>query len=245
MLGRELVTRRARGFSPLPVRLGFRAPDLLAVGAHLKNTVAVSRGENVFISQHIGDLETKESLDAFHRGVRDMLSMFAVTPVRVVSDLHPDYLSTGFAQSAGFPLVAVQHHHAHVASCMAENGLRGTRPRHLMGWDRVRDRRHDLGRRVPSDRRRIVRACRRVESGSLCREEKKPSGNPAGRPSGSSSRCSARRFSGGVTCIRSCHSQATPERAPHDARARGERAVHDKRREALRRRRVHRRDCSR
>jgi hydrogenase maturation protein HypF len=126
MLGRELVTRRARGFSPLPVRLGFRAPEMLAVGAHLKNTVAVSRGENVFISQHIGDLETKESLDAFHRGVRDMLSLFSVTPVRVVSDLHPDYLSTGFAQSAGFPLVTVQHHHAHVASCMAENGLRGT-----------------------------------------------------------------------------------------------------------------------
>ena len=126
MLGRELVTRRARGFSPLPIRLGFRAPDLLAVGAHLKNTVAVSRGENVFISQHIGDLETKESLDAFHRGVRDMLSMFSVTPVRVVSDMHPDYLSTGFAQSAGFPLITVQHHHAHVASCMAENGLRGT-----------------------------------------------------------------------------------------------------------------------
>jgi hydrogenase maturation protein HypF len=126
MLGRELVTRRARGFSPLPVRLGFRAPEMLAVGAHLKNTVAVSKGENVFISQHIGDLETKESLDAFHRGVSDMLSMFSVTPVRVVSDLHPDYLSTGFAKSAGFPLVTVQHHHAHVASCMAENGLRGT-----------------------------------------------------------------------------------------------------------------------
>ena len=126
MLGRELVIRRARGFSPLPVRLGYRAPDMLAVGAHLKNTVAVSRGENVFISQHIGDLETKESLDAFHKGVNDMLSMFSVRPVCVVSDLHPDYLSTGFAQSAGFPLVSVQHHHAHVASCMAENGLRGT-----------------------------------------------------------------------------------------------------------------------
>jgi len=126
ILGRELVTRRARGFSPLPVRLGHETPEMLAVGAHLKNTVAVSRGENVFISQHIGDLETKESLDAFHRGVSDMLSMFAVTPSRVVSDLHPDYLSTGFAKSAGFPLVTVQHHHAHVVSCMAENGLRGT-----------------------------------------------------------------------------------------------------------------------
>ncbi len=126
MLGRELVTRRARGFSPLPVALEFRAPQLLAVGAHLKNAIAVSRGENVFISQHIGDLGTNDSLDAFKRGVKDMLSMFDVTPERVVSDLHPDYLSTGFARSAGIPHVSIQHHHAHIASCMAENALRGT-----------------------------------------------------------------------------------------------------------------------
>jgi hydrogenase maturation protein HypF len=125
MLGRELVTRRARGFSPLPVHIGFEAPAMVAVGAHLKNAVAVSRGDNVFISQHIGDLETRESLDAFHRGVSDMMSMFAVKPLRIVSDLHPDYLSTRFAKSSGFPLVSVQHHHAHIASCMAENGIRG------------------------------------------------------------------------------------------------------------------------
>jgi hydrogenase maturation protein HypF len=125
MLGRELVTRRARGFSPLPVRIGFEAPALVAVGAHLKNTVAVSRGENVFLSQHIGDLETRESLDAFQKGVKDMTRMFDVRPLRIVSDMHPDYLSTRFARSAGFPLVTVQHHHAHIASCMAENGLRG------------------------------------------------------------------------------------------------------------------------
>ena len=125
MVGRELVTRRARGFSPLPVRLGYEAPPMLAVGAHLKNSVAVSRGKNVFVSQHIGDLETEESLGAFHRSVSDMLAMFAVTPAFVVSDMHPDYLSTAFAASAPYPRIAVQHHHAHIASCMAENGLRG------------------------------------------------------------------------------------------------------------------------
>ena len=126
MLGRELVTRRARGFAPLPVRLGFEAPQMLAVGAHMKSTVAVSRGENVFISQHIGDLGTSDSLEAFKRAVKDMKFMFDVGPERVVSDLHPDYLSTGFARSAGIPHVSVQHHQAHIASCMAENGLTGT-----------------------------------------------------------------------------------------------------------------------
>ena len=130
MLGRELVTRRARGFSPLPISPGFRAPQMLAVGAHLKNAVAVSRGDNVFISQHIGDLGTSDSLEAFKRGVKDMLSMFDVTPERVVSDIHPDYLSTvfagKFAKTSGIPHVSIQHHQAHIASCMAENGLKGT-----------------------------------------------------------------------------------------------------------------------
>ena len=126
MLGRELVTRRARGFSPLPVRLAREAPAMLAVGAHLKNSVAVSRGKDVFVSQHIGDLETEESLGAFHRSLGDMLAMFAVKPEYVVSDMHPDYLSTGYAVSAPYPRIAVQHHHAHIASCMAENGIAGS-----------------------------------------------------------------------------------------------------------------------
>ncbi len=133
MLGRELVMRRARGFAPLPIALGFPAGNTLAVGGHLKNTVAVSRGDNVFISQHIGDLETAQSLEAFHRSVADLEAMFDVSPGRVVSDMHPDYLSTGFAKSTGLPLVAVQHHHAHIASCMAENALRG--PALGISWD--------------------------------------------------------------------------------------------------------------
>ncbi|HTO95023.1 MAG TPA: carbamoyltransferase HypF [Bacteroidota bacterium] len=125
VLGRELLMRRARGFAPLPVTLHEPGAGMLAVGAHLKNTVAVSRGNNVFISQHLGDLETEQSLAAFHRSIADLKSMFDVAPLRVVSDMHPDYLSTGFARSSGLPLVAVQHHHAHIAACMADNDVRG------------------------------------------------------------------------------------------------------------------------
>lgn len=125
MLGRELIMRRARGFSPLPVTLGTPMADTLAVGAHLKNTVAVSKGRNVFISQHIGDLTSKQSLDAFRTALADMQGMFNVAPKSVVSDLHPDYLSTQFARASGLPHELVQHHYAHVASCMAENGLEG------------------------------------------------------------------------------------------------------------------------
>ncbi|HTY57664.1 MAG TPA: carbamoyltransferase HypF [Bacteroidota bacterium] len=133
MAGRELVMRRARGFAPLPLTPGFPAGRMLAVGAHLKNTVAVARDENVFISQHIGDLETAQSLEAFHRSVTDLQAMFDVAPDRVVSDMHPDYLSTSFARSTGLPHIAVQHHHAHIASCMAENSLRG--PVLGIAWD--------------------------------------------------------------------------------------------------------------
>jgi len=124
-LGRELVMRRARGFAPLPVPLHASAEGMLAVGAHLKNTVAVSRGTNVFLSQHLGDLETEQSLAAFRRSIADLTSMFDVKPVRVVSDMHPDYLSSGFARASGLPVVTVQHHHAHIAACMADNDLRG------------------------------------------------------------------------------------------------------------------------
>jgi hydrogenase maturation protein HypF len=125
VLGRELLLRRARGYSPLPVGLVADAPPLLAVGAHLKNTVAVAKGANVFLSQHIGDLESKPSRDAFERAIADMEQMFDVEPAAVVSDLHPEYSSTQFALGLSLPRIAVQHHFAHVASCMADNQLTG------------------------------------------------------------------------------------------------------------------------
>jgi hydrogenase maturation protein HypF len=125
MMGRELVMRRARGYAPLPVPLSSRITDAIAVGAHLKNTIAVSNGQNIFVSQHIGDLDTPESLGSFRRTLTDFRSLFDVHPVQVVADLHPDYLSTQEAEASGLPVVHVQHHHAHIASCMAENQLEG------------------------------------------------------------------------------------------------------------------------
>ena len=125
MLHRELVLRRARGYAPLPVHLGRMLPESTAVGAHLKNTVAYARGSDVFVSQHIGDLETAESFDAFRSTLRSLGEAYAMKPVHVAADMHPDYLSTGYAHTLDLPVIPVQHHHAHVLSCMAENRLEG------------------------------------------------------------------------------------------------------------------------
>ncbi|MGB5873096.1 MAG: carbamoyltransferase HypF [Bacteroidota bacterium] len=126
MMDRELVLRRARGYAPLPLPLPTPVPDLLAVGAHLKSTVAAARGNQVFISQHLGDLETEESYRAFERETRSLQELYRISPTQVVSDAHPDYLSTAFARETGLPLHLVQHHYAHVTSCMADNALEGT-----------------------------------------------------------------------------------------------------------------------
>jgi hydrogenase maturation protein HypF len=170
MLDRELVLRRARGYAPLPIQLRsaecemrnaargdarptnaqkseIRNPKseiVLAVGAHLKNTVALSVGNQVFISQHIGDLETEQAYSAFLRVIADFKNLYEVRPQIIAADLHPDYLSTKFAlerqspalhesKNAGDPhavpeagapqIIQVQHHIAHVLSCMAENEI--------------------------------------------------------------------------------------------------------------------------
>ncbi|MFZ4620163.1 MAG: carbamoyltransferase HypF [Bacteroidota bacterium] len=122
--GREMVIRRARGLAPLPVLLPQDpGTTVLAVGAHLKNTVALNVGRSVFVSQHIGDLETEQSLDAFKRTIADFKTMYAVTPEYVVTDKHPEYLSTQYAGELNIPVKQVQHHAAHIFSCMAENHL--------------------------------------------------------------------------------------------------------------------------
>jgi len=123
--GREMVLRRARGYAPLPVHLKAPLPCVLAVGAHLKDTVALSVGQEAFISQHIGDLETSEARSAFQAVAADLLRLHKATPEVVACDLHPDYLSskyaTQLAAQVDAPLHPVQHHWAHVLSCMAEN----------------------------------------------------------------------------------------------------------------------------
>jgi len=144
MCGREMMLRRARGYAPLPIQLKIRnrkSKNILAVGAHLKNTVAFKIADNIFVGQHIGDLETKEAYAAFRRTCADLPRLYDANIDVVACDMHPDYLSTkhsdDIAGRAGSPLpagngahgvtrptkVEVQHHWAHVAACMAENQI--------------------------------------------------------------------------------------------------------------------------
>lgn len=132
-LGREMVLRRARGYAPLPVRVGRALPRVLAVGSHLKNTVAIALGQNVYLSQHIGDLDTAESRQAFENAIADLCRLYRFEPDCIACDLHPDYASTSWAREQGKPVVAVQHHMAHAASCAAENDVRG--PYLAVVWD--------------------------------------------------------------------------------------------------------------
>ncbi len=131
--GRESVVRRARGYAPLPVRTGRELRRVLAVGAHLKSTVAVAAGRQVFLSQHIGDLDTHEARIAFERAIADLARLYRFEPEIVACDLHPDYASTHWALAQGLPVVRVQHHQAHVAACAAENDIRG--PYLGVSWD--------------------------------------------------------------------------------------------------------------
>jgi hydrogenase maturation protein HypF len=131
--GRELVLRRARGYSPLPVELPQPVPTIIAAGSHLKNTAAVGSGNRAFISQHIGDMDTVQAYEAYQRVIDDFQQLYELHPKAVACDLHPDYRSTRYAESLGLPVVHVQHHYAHVLSCMAENHLEA--PVLGVSWD--------------------------------------------------------------------------------------------------------------
>lgn len=125
--GNEIIIRRARGFVPKPIIIEKELPITLAVGGHLKNTVALSINNYVILSQHIGDLETFESIKAFEKVIKDFLRFFDVKPEYIISDLHPDYISTQFAEQFSeennVKLLKVQHHLAHILSVMAENHI--------------------------------------------------------------------------------------------------------------------------
>lgn len=133
MAGREMVMRRARGFAPLPVMLEEEMPTVLGVGAHQKNTVALSVGKQVFLSQHIGDLETVQASAAFERVVESLEDLYEVKPEIVACDLHPNYISTEYANRVSGHPMRVQHHYAHVLACMAENGVKA--PALGVTWD--------------------------------------------------------------------------------------------------------------
>jgi hydrogenase maturation protein HypF len=136
MAGREMILRRARGYVPLPISMDADLanldgaanaplrPGVLAVGAHMKNAIALMAGPNAFLSQHIGDLDTPEAVAAFRRAIDDFQTLFTGQPQQIAADAHPDYFSTRFAKQNGRSMIGVQHHLAHVLSCMADNELK-------------------------------------------------------------------------------------------------------------------------
>ena len=124
--GRTQLVRRSRGYAPQPLPLVTAAPrPILAVGAELKSTVAVTVGAGVVASHHIGDLEHLATYRSFLQAIDHLCALYAVTPAVVAHDLHPEYLSTKLATDLDLPAVPVQHHHAHVASCLTEHGRAG------------------------------------------------------------------------------------------------------------------------
>lgn len=148
--GAPQLVRRSRGFAPRPLRLAGPAPSVLAVGPHLKNTVTLIVGDEAFLSQHVGDLGNAVAADAHARVVQDFLALYAAAPVAVAHDLHPDYASTAWllaaraagarpgapewqARLAAARPIAVQHHHAHLAACLAEHRHEG--PALGVTWD--------------------------------------------------------------------------------------------------------------
>ncbi len=121
-----MLLRRARGYAPRPVWLGRGEAEVLACGAQLKNTLCLTRAGFALPSQHLGDLENYETLQFFQETLERMRRLFHVTPTAISYDLHPGYLSTQFAlQQPDLRRIGVQHHHAHIASCMAEHQLDG------------------------------------------------------------------------------------------------------------------------
>jgi hydrogenase maturation protein HypF len=129
--GREMMIRRARGYAPLPLQLNNinncndSCINYVAVGGHMKNNISVSSGSNVFVSQHIGDLSTEGAYRTFINVLNDFTKIYELSPELIISDLHPDYISTRYAASSGRESMQVQHHQAHIASCYAENQIGG------------------------------------------------------------------------------------------------------------------------
>ena len=124
--GKPYILRRSRGYVPFPIKLSFPLEMILACGGELKNTFCLTRGQYAFMSHHIGDLENLETLTSFEEGIEHFKRLFYIEPKAVAYDLHPDYLSTQYAFSIpDIPRIGVQHHHAHIVSAMAENGMEG------------------------------------------------------------------------------------------------------------------------
>lgn len=145
-LDREIVYRRSRGYAPFPITITstnsinppnsmnpMNSMNLFSVGAHLKNTIAYSKENQVYISQHIGDLDTPESYKSFITTSNDLKNIYNINPQEIICDFHPDYISTKFAENTELPVTKVQHHIAHIFSNMAENNI--AEPLLGVSWD--------------------------------------------------------------------------------------------------------------
>src|SRR6266487_4065792 len=125
---REMIVRRSRGYAPAPLRTGFKfLRQVLACGAELKNTFCLARDDYAFVSHHIGGLENLATLRSFSKGIEHFKRLFHLEPEVIAYDLHPEYLSTKYALSLddNAARIPVQHHHAHISSCMADNQIEG------------------------------------------------------------------------------------------------------------------------
>jgi len=129
VVGMPQVIRRARGYAPYPILLPFQSKQILACGAELKNTFCLTKEEHAFLSQHIGDMENEETLEHFGNTIELYKKLFRIAPEAIAYDMHPEYLSTKYAIQAGtaqgLSLIPVQHHHAHIVSCLVDNGVKG------------------------------------------------------------------------------------------------------------------------
>jgi hydrogenase maturation protein HypF len=128
VMGQETIIRRARGYAPLPIPIlkdNTPHPRILAVGAHLKNTITITIEQQIFLSQHIGDLETSQAVDAFNKTIVSFQQLYDFEPEIIACDRHPDYFSSQYAQNSNKKVIPVQHHYAHVLACMAENQILG------------------------------------------------------------------------------------------------------------------------
>lgn len=130
--GQPYFYRRARGHAPSPIMLPFSGQSILAAGPQLKNTFCLTRENYVFVSQHMGDLDNLETLEAYEAAITHNQAIFRIQPALIACDLHPDYLSSRYAEERAcqenLPVIKVQHHHAHMAACLAENGWDSAEP---------------------------------------------------------------------------------------------------------------------
>ncbi len=125
--GGNYLLRRSRGYAPFPLKLAWESPSILATGPELKNVFCLTKGTYAFLSHHIGDMENYETLQSFEDGIIHFECLFRVSPQAIAYDLHPDYLATRYAiaraERDNLPAMGIQHHHAHIAACMAEHNL--------------------------------------------------------------------------------------------------------------------------